>query len=59
MGSLLLQRFFEATERALLVYRNSFRQLETCKGSASQMAVIFESSQIPQGDVQEAIQLEF
>lgn len=41
-----LRGFFKATERALGVHGNHFRQLEMGKGTASQMAVVLESSRI-------------
>lgn len=36
VGSLPPNRFVKATKRALIVHRNSCRQLETCKGTALQ-----------------------
>lgn len=43
-----LHGFFEVAGRALPVHRDSLGQLETGKDTASQMTVIFESSQLRQ-----------
>lgn len=58
MGRPPLRRFVKATERALIVRRNHFRQLQMGRSTGSQTTVVLESSQTQEWDLEETARVE-